>query len=485
MLRSLLFSCLLLVTLSLAGQSVVSLTLQESFSRAELAAQLPGVAITFGTELYALQYTTTDPFGVPDTASGLVVLPVPDPGRTLTSVPVAVYNHGTVDNREAVPSRPGVEERLLPTAFAAFGYVVLAPDYLGLGESRGFHPYVHAETEARAGLDMLRALREYATAEDYPLNDQLFITGYSQGGHASMALHQAIETEFSAEFSVTAAVHMSGPYSISGAMVDRILSEEPYLYPAYLVNTFLSYNYVDQLYDSIVAVFKPEYAPLAESFLAEEITLGTLNDTLVTLLETEYGSSQTHRLLQDSIVMILEDSAANADHPIWVAIRENDVYEWAPVAPTRLIYCSGDEQVAFQNALLADSVMNQLGAIDVESRNILPGGSHGQCIFPAALFMIDFFNTFRSTTVPTTTLEPAPTLTIYPNPVFTREISITGIDNGDWQAHLFDAAGRLVEQSVLPAGERRLPVGHLPQGVYWLRLTNGRTVLTEKVFVGI
>jgi len=300
-----------------------------------------------------------------------------------------------------------------------------------------------------------------------------------------MALHQAIETQFSDEFTVTAAAHMSGPYSISEAMVDRILQEEPYFFPAYLVNTFLSYNYVEQLYDSAVAVFKPEYAPLADAFLAEEITLGTLNDTLVTLLETEYGASQTFRLMQDSIVAILQDPAGNADHPLWAAIRANDVYEWAPVAPTRLIYCSGDEQVAFQNALVADSVMNQLGAIDVESRNVLPGGSHGQCVFPAALFMIDFFNSFQNTTVPTEALAPEPMLTIYPNPVFTREITIAGIDHGDWQAHLFDAAGRLVDRKVLPAGERRFSVGHLPQGVYWLRLTDGRTVLTEKVFVGI
>ena len=44
--------------------------------------------------------------------------------------------------------------------FAAFGYVVCAPDFVGLGDSPGVHPYVHAKTEASAAIDMLRAARE-------------------------------------------------------------------------------------------------------------------------------------------------------------------------------------------------------------------------------------------------------------------------------------------------------------------------------------
>ena len=35
------------------------------------------------------------------------------------------------------------------------------PDYLGMGESPGLHPYVHGESEATATLDMIRAAREF------------------------------------------------------------------------------------------------------------------------------------------------------------------------------------------------------------------------------------------------------------------------------------------------------------------------------------
>ena len=484
MLRNTLLGLLLLSSSLLTAQSLVSLTPQETISRVSLSTTLPGLGIAYGAELYKMTYTTTDAFGQLDTASGLFVLPLLEPGQSFTSLPTAVYNHGTVDNREAVPSRQGVGERLLPTAIAGFGYAVLAPDYLGLGDSRGFHPYVHAETEARAGLDMLRALREYAGSVNLALNEQLFLTGYSQGGHASMALHQAIETELAGEFTVTAAAHLSGPYSISEAMVERIIQDEPYFSPSFLIYTFLSYNYVNQFYSSLDAVIKPQYVPLVEDFVAENLTLGALNDTLITLLVAEFDSSLARFLLQDSIVNILEQPEQFSDHPFWQALRENDVYEWAPTAPTRLVYCSGDEQVAFSNALLADSVMNALGALDVESINILPGASHGGCVFPAALFTINFFNQFRDVAVPVAERAATDPVSVFPNPARNGIVPLTGLDRGDLDAHLFDATGRLVNRYRLPEGERRLSLANLPRGIYWLRLSSGERMYTEKILIG-
>jgi hypothetical protein len=45
----------------------------------------------------------------------------------------------------------------LSLIFAARGYVVVAADYVGLGVSETFHPYLHAESEATAVVDALRA----------------------------------------------------------------------------------------------------------------------------------------------------------------------------------------------------------------------------------------------------------------------------------------------------------------------------------------
>ncbi|MCB0636640.1 MAG: hypothetical protein KDC54_08485, partial [Lewinella sp.] len=244
---------LLLGAGSLPAQELVSI--ESKGSRALWQLQLLyGDFIQYGIDMYKVTYTTPDAFGALDTASGLLVVPILEEESAL---PLLVYQHGTVTGPSDVPSnlQGGWE---LAAITGGMGYASLAPDYLGLGESRGFHPYVHAATEASAGLDMIRAVKSYAPEMDLYLNEQLFLTGYSQGGHASMALHRSLELDHSDEFTVTAASHLSGPYSISGTMRDLILSDEAYGYVAYLPNTILSYHTVYGLYEGLDAFFKPD-----------------------------------------------------------------------------------------------------------------------------------------------------------------------------------------------------------------------------------
>jgi hypothetical protein len=128
--------------------------------------------------------------------------------------------------------------------------------------------------------------------------------------------------------------------------------------------------------------------------------------------------------------------------------------------------------------------MNELGAPDVLSINISPGATHGGCVFPAALYTIDFFNQFRNTTVPldAITLEAKPR--IFPNPAGSGTVTIAGLNRGDLSAHLFDAQGRLVSQYALPEGQRNLSLGDLAKGVYWLRITSGKQIYSEKIVIG-
>ena len=53
---------------------------------------------------------------------------------------------------------------------------------------------------------------------------------------------------------------MSGPYSISGAMKDVIVSDEPYFFTGYLPYTILSYNEAYDLFDDLGEYFKEPYA---------------------------------------------------------------------------------------------------------------------------------------------------------------------------------------------------------------------------------
>jgi len=64
------------------------------------------------------------------------------------------------------------------------------PDYIGLGKGDKFHLYQNSESEATASIDMLLAIQELNIEFGIKTNKQLFLTGYSQGGHACMATHK-------------------------------------------------------------------------------------------------------------------------------------------------------------------------------------------------------------------------------------------------------------------------------------------------------
>lgn len=373
------------ITLS-TGQNLISAQFLESYTEAQIEA-LYGVDADNGVSLYKLLYITTHPpNNEEDTASGLLVLPE---GYTTTHGIVA-YQHGTSLDREDVPSRL-VGEAGIPVAYGASGFISVAADYVGLGDSDEIqHPYVHAETEATAGFDMLIASVEYIESQ---LSDtwlgELFVSGYSQGGHGSMALHQYIQENFSIIWPVTKAAHMSGPYSISGVMKDKILSNDVYLFTGYIPNVILGYQQVyGNLYTSLSEIFKPTYVPHIEDFQNEEIDLYTLSVNLGAILQVTTGAVVPKRMFQDAIITEITN---NPDHPINVALRDNDVYKWVPDCPTRLYYCTADDQVPYQNSIVAETEMTDLGATDVRAIDINSDFDHGQCVAPAVAESIAFF----------------------------------------------------------------------------------------------
>ena len=183
--------------------------------------------------------------------------------NTACGAPLISYQHGTISNNSNVPSNMG-GEFIIGLIAAAHGYVVSMPDYLGMGDGPGFHPYSHAATEASAVLDLIRAGKTFCNNSGTPLNDQLFLMGYSQGGHATMAAIREIELYYPTEFNVVATVPMAGPYDLSGVQRELLESDSVYSQPGYLPYIMLGYNEVYGLFDSIQQVLKPPYDSLVE-----------------------------------------------------------------------------------------------------------------------------------------------------------------------------------------------------------------------------
>ena len=232
-LRLLYAAALTSVALHVGAQDLVTVEPVGRLAQADVQSYLDlgnfGITTTNGIEYYRVRYTMENLAGATDTVSGLLVTPDSPPRGT--TYPTLVSMHGTTDTRFDVPGRAdpfGAPD--LAYVYGALGYVTVAPDFLNMGsDSTGFHPYVHARTEALAGLRMIEALR---SDEAYAgrVNEQLFLAGYSQGGHASMALHEYLIEEPQEGLEVTAAAHMSGPYATLEVITDSvILGERRYL----------------------------------------------------------------------------------------------------------------------------------------------------------------------------------------------------------------------------------------------------------------
>ena len=366
---------------------VISYELTDSWTLAQVDSLLVEVGVSIpvsnGLDIYKVIYSTIDARGESQTqASGALAVPTGVPGP----FPLSSYQHGTILLKEDVPSR-GSGEIAIGIIFSATGYITALPDYLGLGDSPGLHPYCHSKSEATASVDMLRASRTVLKDIGVEENDQLFLFGYSQGGHATMALIQEIEARHTDEFTITAAAPMSGPYDLAGAQTDMLLLDEPYDSPFYLPYVMLAFNSVYDMYPTAADFLKEPYANTVPPLFDGLVNYSELNAAVPAIPKN---------IVRDDV---FDDFLNNPENPFRKALEENSQLDVAPKSPTRLYYCTGDDQVSYINAINAQNAYQELGvmvpAINGES---LSGGApldHGGCVQPVLLSARAWFETLK------------------------------------------------------------------------------------------
>ncbi|MFI6079063.1 lipase family protein [Actinoplanes sp. NPDC051343] len=137
-----------------------------------------------GAQAWRILYTTTRGDGAEIVASAIVVAAAQAPA---TPRPVVVWAHGATgiapDCAPSLQPDP-VGGGAVPDEAAALaaGWIVIAPDYPGLGTS-GPHPFLIGQGEARSLLDAALATRHLGALEASP---QTLVWGHSQGGNAAL-----------------------------------------------------------------------------------------------------------------------------------------------------------------------------------------------------------------------------------------------------------------------------------------------------------
>ncbi len=344
--------------------AVVSSTAIGSFSASQLATLLAlnniPITPTYGVTIFSVKYHTVTADGAPTIASGALVLPQ----APAVALPLLSLQHGTVILTNDVAS--GMSgEIMLGAAWASVGYATSMPDYLGLGDNQALHPYVHARSEASAVIDMLRAARLLCTQYAANLNGKLFLAGYSQGGHATMAAHREIEGSYATEFMITASAPMAGPYDLSGATMTALLqANQPYTSPWYAPYVVLSYNSVYRLYPDLSQILLQPYATTLPPLFDGQHPGNQINDAMPVI------PSQIFR------PDFLQDFSTNSSNPFRLALQRNDLYNWRPIAAMRLFHCAGDTTVPYANSVVALNTFQANGATQVQLIDPYPAGNH-------------------------------------------------------------------------------------------------------------
>ena len=482
--KGLLFIFLFSSLQTLFSQKIIEVIPQETIEKEALATLFFGFPVNYGIEAFKVLYETTDTDGSLDTASGLMVLPIA-PGERL---PFLAYQHGTSSSRDDVPSNSEAFERRLAYYLAGQGYYTTAADYLGLGDSRRvIHPYVHADSEASAGIDLVKAAKTYTEENELFHSGQLFITGYSQGGHAGMAMHRALNDSPIEDLEVTAGSHMSGIYNVSGELAQGSVAAIEYQFPSYVVWIIIGYQTVyGNLYNELADVFQPDYISDIQGFVNGTVTRGELNTLLVDKLVANHDASIPRFLFTESFLTDLE---SNTESPVQIAMRDNDLFNWVPESPMRMMYCTADDQVAFTNSTFTDSVMNAAGAIDVEAIDVNPTADHGGCVIPATFATVLFFNELANRSIISSTLDVDQQLAfqVSPNPAsdyLYMNLKNSVNKNAAYQLKLVNLNGQVIKSIQTNNLENfRFPLNDISGGLYLMQVQTENGFWTEKILI--
>ncbi|MBL7800805.1 MAG: T9SS type A sorting domain-containing protein [Chitinophagales bacterium] len=464
---------LLLVSVVTSKASVIdSLILKRSYTKVQLDSVLNAngippfiIGTIYDIDIYKVSYHTASYDSTPVLASGMLAIPK----NTSCRLPLASFAHGTETLRESVPSRIVGGEAVIGMVMASLGYAATLPDYIGLGDGPKnlLHPYQHALTEASATIDLLRAAREASTTAGFRLNGQLFLTGYSQGGHATMATHRTIQEQLAGEFTVTASCPMSGAYDMSGVMVDVMLSDSNYAVPGYLPYLVFSWNQKYQFYPNVSDYLAVPYDTLLPPLYNGNFGMGYINSKMPAVPKKIFKQS------------MIDSFTVNLNHPFRKALAENDVYNWTPTAPVRILFCRADEEVSWANSV---KMINQFKANGVQNADTVCVNetlSHFQCAQFAILNMKDYFQSFvalDSCNVNAIEEVHQGIVNIYPNPA---NSSISIFMENDVRYNSIEAIDALGKVYVLPVqkGTKYVvsDVSSLANGLYSLRIANNKT----------
>ena len=314
-------------------------------------------------ELYKITYRSRDEKNRAVVLSGLLVFP-----RGGAPKGLIVFNHGTIANRKKSPSRftgkPNDSEAQTATlAFASGGYAVVMPDYLGLGDHTGPHPYPLGAVNSRSAVDIIAPARAVARRLNVEIAPKLFVSGYSEGGAVGMWTVRDLEKMPGTDYEVTSAALGSGPYDLSGVTRKWIL-ESPSSQEEFVVKLYLTGYMADYFHKSrgikIVEYFKPTMAfAIDQAFKRGNLTDEAIIKRLALTAVLMRAKNSFTNVITPKFKRALE--TLDTKDPLIAELVKSDCYDWSPRTKMLLINLVNDKVVIPENTATAIETMRRRG----------------------------------------------------------------------------------------------------------------------------
>jgi pimeloyl-ACP methyl ester carboxylesterase len=326
------------------------------------------IPVTNGVDLYRIIYWT-ELRGQPELASGLYVRP-----RDVAVRATTVWMMPTNPTRKDAPSMGSQVGLIVSAAFAANGFVLVAPDYIGLGVSTTYHPYFDAASIAAAAVDMIRAVRD-AAPKLGAWEPKTVITGFSEGGYATAVVQRALEAAPEPGVDVRAAAAIAPPLELAELSVPHAFENKSASDTMYLA--FLAHAYARTYGHPLDSLLTADAAKLVTTLF------DGLHDDDDIAAKLPKNPREIFR--PEAIASLTENK------PSWFrdALVANDAFNWAPKAPLRLYYGDSDNDVFPDDPKAAAAAMKALGG-NVE---LMPVGAfdHTQTALHALPLVIAWF----------------------------------------------------------------------------------------------
>lgn len=364
---------------------------------------MPSTPLYPDVRTYRFSYTAA---GFAQPLSGLVVVPSSPLFSRPHNLPMISLQHPTQVLRSQSPSLvPWAEDEELTVPYAmmlaARGFIVLIPDYPGLGTNIEVHPYCHQSLGK-----VVAAMIAAATTGSQPWSaravwdGRLFLVGFSEGGYATLAAAREIKATHPS-WNLQGVAALDGPYDLSGTMRNLMLTANasfsaPYFLP------YVVAGYADAY--PLEASLKFNAAVLAMPVGSPSLPL---NEKLYPLLFGANTAEEINGVMSEvpayagPASILTAPYLADLGNPasrIYLKLEENDAYRgWTPAAATQVLFYHNldDDLVPFGNFTAAQAAWGTPTNLTYQTAtDDIPGlGSiHAGTLVPAYIYAAQWLN---------------------------------------------------------------------------------------------